>query len=768
MNFIEHTLSYFGYTKAARVEKSPRWLSAYARHEHFYEPDPWHMEAQIDLATKVSWLMGAVDLVAEKAATTANSVKKRAGTGFKDIDNHGFETLLEKPNPLHSRHEFLQATFAWYIITGNCYWWLNRSQRNGVPVEIWIIPSRMIRPVPDGRMFVRHYAFDPGDGRELPIDAREICHFKTFNPHDMFTGMSVVRNLYNTSELDYQITKWDKNFFAKDNAKPSGILTFSSRTDRASWDKMKETVETEYGGSNRKLMMLQGVGEGAVNYVQTALSQTDMMLLDSRAFSRQEIYNRIAPGSASMLDVNATEANSKTGESIFLSIGVWPKLNMLAEKITNDILPVYGDGLVCQFDDIRPKDVELELKREDTYAKTHTIDEVRREFYNDDPIGDERGDMLTAEIGQSVPQDAPEDAPQEPDATELEPNELPDEVKLALSEISAELQQIKAQVSFQPTTVTINQSSSEGLQQQPQYKVAEPEQIAGPAEAEADLELWQKKAQNRARKGRSVDVSFESEHLSAWVKALVGLGLSRGDDIGKVFATAKMTLQLDPENGEAEREVRMSIEEESEESIAKALDKQRKAVVAAVGDGDEPEIPIVGTLRDALRKMLVLSADLGVATAVGQLDNIGLGFDWVSATTAAREWANDHAGELIGQVNDTTRKQVQQAVSEWVDNEEPLKALDDELERTFGQSRAKLIASTEVTNAYTEGTITSYMSTGLVDRPPRKKPTRDSHHQCRCWLSLMRKADGTWVYIWKTANDERVCPTCWPLHNTEQ
>ena len=203
----------------------------------------------------------------------------------------------------------------------------------------------------------------------------------------------------------------------------------------------------------------------------------------------------------------------------------------------------------------------------------------------------------------------------------------------------------------------------------------------------------------------------------------------------------KAILQLDPDDDEAEQKARMDVEARAEDNITRALGKQRRellprgasddVVAAAASRVDETSGPV----RDALRAALVESADLGVAVAVEQFDSIGFAFDWTLANEAARDWADRHAGELISGVNATTKRNVQRSVAAWVDNGEPLSALVSELETTFGRKRAQLIASTEVTQAYAEANRLSYLESGVVD-----------------------------TVEWRTANDERVCPICGPLH----
>ncbi len=100
-----------------------------------------------------------------------------------------------------------------------------------------------------------------------------------------------------------------------------------------------------------------------------------------------------------MLSVNSTEANSKTGKITFMDMAVHPMNVLMAEKITNDILPIYGENLKGSFEDVRIPDTVLELKEQEVYATTHTVNETREKFYNDKPLTDERGDLFPGEVG---------------------------------------------------------------------------------------------------------------------------------------------------------------------------------------------------------------------------------------------------------------------------------------------------------------------------------------------------------------------------------
>lgn len=312
----------------------------------------------------------------------------------------------------------------------------------------------------------------------------------------------------------------------------------------------------------------------------------------------------------------------------------------------------------------------------------------------------------------------------------------------------------------------------------------------------ADLEKWQRKAQKRVDSGKPALCDFESDWLSelevSFIKSklesvssksalntifeqAVGGGLQEtffilpkcwtGETIPSFETSVKaLTLQLDPDDDEAEQKARMEIERQAALDLAKALEKQRKDLLPKAPTSALEVTSRVtetsGSATDALRRALIASTDLGVAVSVRQFENIGFSFDWTLAHADARDWANQYTGELITQINDTTRRHVQQAVSQWITNGDPLPVLIKQLEATFGDRRAKLIASTEVTKAYAEGTLVGYKAAGYGESRP--KYAFPAHPACRCWPALHINNDGSAVYLWKTAQDERVCPICGP------
>jgi len=726
MNFIDRMAAIFGYQKA-QLNNVPDWLRVAGESEQHTVPDRQLPEAQLELYQRLSWMQIAVERRAETAAPTKFNVMTMQGEETEHIKNHPFEMLYRKPNPLMSRFEFNIATFSYYSATGNAYWWLNKSNPKAAPDEIWVLPSNKVKPVPDSKLFLKGYVYEPDDGVSIPLEAHEVVHFRRWHPLNSFVGLSPVEAFAIDAEADMAMQKWNRNLFAKDNAKLPGALAFKDPIDNSTWERMRTEIQRDHGGTSRKLMMLRNVGNG-VSWIPMSVSQRDMEFLAGRTFTKEQIFSIYAPGLASMLDVNATEANSTAGKATFIEMSVYPLLVQVAEKISNDILPLYGENLTGEFEDIRVTDRAMKLAEIDRAEKFHTIDEIRQQYYQAKPIGDERGKLLVIEINKPVPTEMTEDETVEAQLPESQP-EKPGEIE-------------------------------------------KPESIEEPKEIESVAEETAKSALNAAvkaerksfkawlKKRPTADIhEFKASHLTYTqlceiAEEMRGVAteqpfftLPETFTRENVAALKAMILQLDPDDDEAEQKIRMELEHRSARAIDKAFTDMINTLFpegyGSTGAFIDPNIEANRIhqafvedqrLKDAVSRALIDSADLGVSVAIDQMANIGLGFDWTLAHVSARDWAIRYTDELLQQMGTTSGRIVGQSVGRWFSNGEPLSRLIADLEPVFGRKRAERIAATEVTRAAFQGSRASYRESGVIQK-----------------------------MVWRTARDERVCPVCGPL-----
>jgi len=360
--------------------------------------NPVTEKAQAKLYNKLSWINAGVGAIARNVALQDFHVMHRvAGEQTQEIDNHPFEILLEAPNPLMSQYEFFFALVAWIKLTGNAY--VQKNMVGGRLIELWVIPPYRIKPIPDGRSYIKGYEYDPGNGEAMFLECEEITHFKNWHPTNDWVGASDIQALAMAAETDWNMASSNAHYFDKDNIKMPGILMFKDPIADTPWRKMAADFKKALGGNqNQQLHMMRAMGDKGVEFVANAISNKDMDFVAGREFGRDEIFSVIAPGYASQLAVNATEASSKVGLTTMMDQGVWPQCVAIAQKLTGDVLPLYGDGLLGQFDDPRIVDRIIENEERRLYQIVHTVEETRNRFDGDEPLGDDRDLLLVPQV----------------------------------------------------------------------------------------------------------------------------------------------------------------------------------------------------------------------------------------------------------------------------------------------------------------------------------------------------------------------------------
>lgn len=130
------------------------------------------------------------------------------------------------------------------------------------------------------------------------------------------------------------------------------------------------------------------------------------------------------------------------------------------------------------------------------------------------------------------------------------------------------------------------------------------------------------------------------------------------------------------------------------------------------------------------------AAQAGVTAGVNALGSVELVIDYDLLNSAALEYAQQHTFNMVSFITETSRQALQNEFAEWIASGQPLDALIDELRPLFGDIRAEMIASTEITRIFAESNLLAWNNSGVVQGKR-----------------------------WNTANDDLVCPICGPLHN---
>ena len=174
--------------------------------------------------------------------------------------------------------------------------------------------------------------------------------------------------------------------------------------------------------------------------------------------------------------------------------------------------------------------------------------------------------------------------------------------------------------------------------------------------------------------------------------------------------------------------------------LGRSLGVQRKEILAKLGD--PPNLARL-TAEDWARWQKDLSAALGPALqdvflqqAKELLDNAPGGVDWALVNKQAADWARGYTFELVAGVNANSQAALQAAVATYFEQGQTIGDLETALQPTFSPVRAEMIARTEVTRAAVQGE--TELAADLAEQG-----------------IVMEE-------IYRTRNDEAVCPVCGP------
>lgn len=689
MSIVDRTLARWGYVKAGRGS-----LPDVATIPPNYGGQP-SSQSYASVYEKLSWVQIAITTVARSASAAQLNVEQRGGDGSSAIANHPFEMRILSPAPHTSRSELLFAHYASLLLTGNSYIWLNRASESVPPDEMYHIPSGRICPVPDGKMGVRGYLYDPGNGQDQPREAWEIVHTKLWHPEDRYVGLSPLQAVMYGAQADIAAQRYGARFYGEDNAKIAGALAYADPIDDTTWERMKLDMRAQHGSGKSRMMLLRNVGKGGVEWIRMGLTQQELQYLEARQFTKEEIFALYAPGLASMLAINANEANAKSGAATLNERAVYPLLKLTAERLTINPLPSYGPNLVVVPEDVRGRDRALELSEYDRAKDVLTIDELRERYWQADPIGDERGALLPSEIGKG------------PTDTRTPEERTPPQL---------------AQPSPQPVQLS-----------HPGAPSAAPNDTsnATPDPMAQDMAKWQRKALKRLAEGKAPAVAFASAAIPPLLAGAIDAALTEAvdaDDVAQAFKLAPTDLTPD--------------ELDLYRRLVAILERSGSLTARQILRGE----PVAFTVLDAQVKAALLGALTDAALARAQALAAVIGPDFDPADLDVGAWAASYSAERAEQVTATTRGIVERVINQArATPGMPLADVARQLGPAFSARRAETIAVTEITRAASQATLhyQRYLKTHGLEFE-RIWQTNNDEHTCAICTPLNGKPERIW------------------------
>lgn len=493
------------------------YLGAMAQRDAYGQGETMDVDAAMRLAVVSAWAYSDVALIADRiAANTARpQVKQKTDEGTEDIDNHPFERLLARPNALMTGSYLLRYIGWWHQLRGNAYVFISTlAPGKGEPEELWPLPANLIRPLPDSLRksaltggLVIDYEYQVA-GKLYKLPGENVCHFRTANPFDWWQGLAPLSAAMMGVQLDYNQGKWARDFFGKENAIPTNIISLPADISDEEFELAKQDIREQYG-AQRKSAIIRA-GDMSVEAVTQTLEQ--MQINASRELSRKEI-DRVFRVPEGLVSGGLSGDSRLAAEIGFARNCVQPLLDYMADEWTAKVGPYYGPDIIIEAPDVVPQERALAIQEMATYGQYRSVNENRGEL-GLDKVDDPRAD--TPIVLFTLPQVQEEGSETTPGAPE------PEVVAAALAEAN------------EAGTASMAGAPA------PEDEIARQAQRSAALEGiRAELDRWRRVALREAKAGRDpAGRVFESELLPPALSLTVGTQLVGAEEthVKNIFA----------------------------------------------------------------------------------------------------------------------------------------------------------------------------------------------------------------------------------------
>jgi HK97 family phage portal protein len=354
--------------------------------------------ALMALFTEEDWVFVTADLLASNFALPWPRVMKRTIVDGRESSKtdagHRVQAILDNPSAFSDAQSFWYVNGVFDCMLGNSVLWYMKANE-----KFAIIPAHEVTIEWNEKNHIpKAYIWSPSNGTKVRYRAEEIIHVRRPNPNSRFWGLSpfvpgsrsVLFNRYSGEFLN--------SFFEK-GATPQMIVETEINNNKEAISTLAKSFELVNGGrknQRRPLVLPKGA-----KVTQVSMTLADTKLFDFINQNREVILNilRIPKHAVGLQTAGSLGSEEhKTALRFMWQSTVTPMLMRYAsalEKFFKD------NGMLSEDHYIEFDSSKIEIANEDMNAradfaikisKTHTINEIRRNVWGDEPL--EGGDFI--------------------------------------------------------------------------------------------------------------------------------------------------------------------------------------------------------------------------------------------------------------------------------------------------------------------------------------------------------------------------------------
>lgn len=616
----------------------------------------------------------------------------RAGD-VDEVMDHPARTLLVDPDPFTVSSQWLYLLFWFKEVAGRSYIYCGERDQSGEPLSLYHMYPQYTRPNPDKDRFIASYSYGRDSSDMLDVPPQDCMYLRfEIDPQNPTEAMSWVRSvaLYGDVEnaaISAEIARWSNG------GSPGMVLEVDEKTT----DTQMQQIE------QRILRRVRGVAKAGMplvlrraKMVMSGAKPMEMQYVEGARRAEEAIYRAAGVPETIWRMADSNRASAVAGDPQYMGQTIRPRLNCLAEELTELLLPQFGiepGEMWFVFDNPVAEDRKAEF--DECIQLTDRGLMLPNDFLGKMgyPLVPDTLNVYRTTAG-AVMQTGESEPQADPAAPEVAP---PDPAKLM-------------ELADKVASGDLPQSTAEGIAAV-SFPMLAPEQVSAIFTPLAGFEKPKSPAPPMLPSGKQDDGDAEDFATSA--KSL--LYRTRFDDQchGPTCTHDRKAVTNLPESAPAALE---ALTNSFAADLTAWYEKAAKRALESAANGGvvgvQPDAELDRIIERGIRSMLLASANEG-ARAIGQdafdvLPKSVLGFLEGYRIRLAKDISDDFAAALKG------------VLSQGVEQGLSYAEMTAELAPVMGDAagwRAERIARTETSNAYTQGRLAAWNEYGV----PKKK-----------------------------------------------
>ncbi|MGP0920605.1 phage portal protein [Serratia sp. CY81166] len=287
-----------------------------------------------DKAMQLSAVWACIRLLSESVSTLPMKVYRREADGSRKLaqEHPAYQVLCRRPNLEMTPSRFMLMVVASICLRGNAFIEKKMIGRKLVALNPLLPQNMVVKRLDTGQL---QYTYtEDGKKREIPVD--RMMHIRGFGL-DGVCGMmplSSGRDVFGAAmAVDESAAKIFEN-----GLQTSGYISSKVALNKEQRERLRQYLAAFAGSKNAGKMM---VLEGDLSYQNVTMNPEDAQMLESRAFSIEEIcrWFRVPPFMVGHVTKQSSWASSVEGMNlIFLTNTLRPLLVNIEQEISRCLL----------------------------------------------------------------------------------------------------------------------------------------------------------------------------------------------------------------------------------------------------------------------------------------------------------------------------------------------------------------------------------------------------------------------------------------------